>query len=87
MIDKNEDVDGKILDVTVLVTRTVLSTKIGEIENEMPDSTGLVVTTVLNTKNGEVERKYQMLVKSRKQVMPKISNKEILDAEIKKGIR
>ena len=40
-----------------LVTKTVLNTKISEVENKIPDKSGLVTTTVLNTKISEVENK------------------------------
>ena len=39
------------------MTRTVLNTKIKEVENKIPDSSGLVTTTVFNTKIKEVENK------------------------------
>ena len=37
--------------------KTVLNTKISEIENKVPDTSGLVTNTLLNTKIGEVEKK------------------------------
>ena len=33
-----------------LETKTVLNTKISEVENKIPDTSSLVTTTVLNTK-------------------------------------
>ena len=39
---KNDDVDNKILDISNLVTTTVLNIKIGEVENKIPDFCGLV---------------------------------------------
>ena len=51
------DVDKKIPDTSVLVTTTVLNTKISEVENKIPNTSGLVTTTVLNTKISEVENK------------------------------
>ena len=50
LIKKNPDTSG-------LVTATVLSTKISEVENKIPDTSSLVTTTVLNTKTGEIENK------------------------------
>ena len=38
------------------MTKTVLNTKISEIENKVPDTSGLVTNTLLNTKIGEVEK-------------------------------
>ena len=40
----------KIPDTSVLVTATVLSTKISEVENKIPNTSSLVTTVVLNTK-------------------------------------
>ena len=48
--------DKKTLN-TSLVTRTVLNTKINEIENKIPDTSSLVTTTVLNTKISEIKKK------------------------------
>ena len=56
-LEKNGDVDKKILDRSGLVTTTVLTTKISEVENKIPDTSNLVTTTVLNTKISEVENK------------------------------
>ena len=41
----------------VLVTTTVLNTKICEVENKIPDTSGLETTIALNTKIIEVENK------------------------------
>ena len=50
LIKKPPDTNG-------LVTATILSTKISEVENKIPDTSSLVTTTVLNTKIGEIENK------------------------------
>ena len=47
----------KIPDTSVLVTETVLNTKIGEAENKIPNTSSLVTATVLNTRISEVENK------------------------------
>ena len=47
----------KIPDTSVLVTATVLNTKISEVGNKIPDTGSLVTTTVLNTKISEFENK------------------------------
>ena len=47
----------KIPDTSVLVTATVLNTKIIEVENKIPDTSSLVTTTVVNTKINEDENK------------------------------
>ena len=47
----------KIPDTSVLVTPTVLNTKIIEVENKIPDTSSLVTTTVVNTKINEDENK------------------------------
>ena len=47
----------KILDVSSLVTTTLLNTKISEVENKIPNTSGVVTTTGLNTKIGEVDSK------------------------------
>ena len=39
------------------MTKTVLNTKIGQVETKIPDTSNLVTTTVLNTKISEVENK------------------------------
>ena len=44
-------------DTTGLVTKTVLNTKVSEVENKIPITSSLVITSVLNTKINEVENK------------------------------
>ena len=39
------------------MTKTVLNTKISEVENIIPNTNNLVTITVLNTKNCEIENK------------------------------
>ena len=39
------------------MTKTVLNTKISQVETKTPDTSNLVTTTVLNTKISEVENK------------------------------
>ena len=39
------------------MTRTVLNTKISEVENKILDTSSLVIITVLNTKINKVENK------------------------------
>ena len=65
LIDQIGDVDKyqiqdtryKIPNTRRLVTKTVLNTKISEVENKIPNTGSLVTTTVLNTKINEVENK------------------------------
>ena len=47
----------KIPDTSVLMSTTVLNTKISEVEDKIPSISNLVTTTVLNTKISEVENK------------------------------
>ena len=47
----------KIPDTSVLVTTTVLNTKITACENKIPYTSSLVTTTILQTKITEVENK------------------------------
>ena len=47
----------KIPDTSCLVTRTVLNTKISEVENKIPNTSNLVTTNALNTKIREIEIK------------------------------
>ena len=54
---ETRNVDKKVLDVSALVTATLLYTKIGGIKNRTPDTSGLVTITVFNTKIGEAENK------------------------------
>ena len=46
-----------MLDVSDLVTTTVLDTQISEVKNKILDVSTLVTTTVLKTKTGEAENK------------------------------
>ena len=49
--------------VSVLVTATVLNTKIGKFEDKIPDTRGLVTSTVLNThKKEKLRRKFLILL-------------------------
>ena len=43
--------------MNILVTTTVLNTKISEVENKIPDTRSLVTTDVPNTNNGESKNK------------------------------
>ena len=47
----------KIRDTSVLVTITVLNTKISEVESKIPDTSSLGTTTVLKMKYSEIENK------------------------------
>ena len=46
-------VNGWIPDMSVLVTTTVLNTKLSEVENKIPDTSALMTTAVLITKISE----------------------------------
>ena len=48
------DVYKQISDTSGLMTKTVLNTKISEVEKKIPDTANLVTTTVLSTKISEV---------------------------------
>ena len=48
----------KIVDVSGLVTSTVINTKIGEVENKTPDVSGLVKKTVHNAEISGIEAKH-----------------------------
>ena len=52
----------KTLDVSGVVTTTVLNAKIGKIENKIPDISSLVTTTFLMQKSEKLRRKYEVLV-------------------------
>ena len=46
-----------MLDISGLVTTTVLNSKISEVKIKIPDTSSLVTSTVFNTKISEVENK------------------------------
>ena len=47
----------KILNISGLVTATILKKKVGEIERKIPDFSGLVITAVFKRKILEVDKK------------------------------
>ena len=54
--------DQKILDVSGLVTKTVLNTKIKEADNKIPDVIGLVKKTDYDAKILDIEKKYLLIL-------------------------
>ena len=47
-----------MLDVSGLVTDTVLNLKIGEVDNKTPDISGLIKKTIFEVKISEIKKKY-----------------------------
>ena len=55
-----DDVENKIPDISILVTTTVLNTKIGEAENKIPDFSGLVKRTDCDGKISDIRSFYKI---------------------------
>ena len=56
------DTSGWIPDRSVLVTTTVLNTRISEVENKIPDTSALMTTAVLITKISENDNNILMIL-------------------------
>ena len=76
----------KKTDTNGLVTTTVLSTKISEVESKIPGTRSLVTTTVLNTKFEEVENKVPDHAKYiTTQEFNKLTAENVFAARLKQG--
>ena len=51
---RTQNIEGKILDITNLVTNTTLKVRTSEVKGEIPSVTNLATSFALNTKINEV---------------------------------
>ena len=80
---KITEIDGKIPDISNLITKTALST----VENKIPDTSGLVKKTDYDSKNTDIEGKIPNISNlATKTVLITVENKMPLVALLKKEI-